>query len=183
MHGVEQSTISVTTTTVLRRSASFIVDRRPDAACVRNRAQSITAARKCSAASARTERITTVRTAVGCRRASHLLAAAAPEEVRLVPDNHYIVPGPRRWRIPAGIQLGPLAVTISVPGSFTVGNLLGHLLHATSHTVHRRVLGPHAVGKTDSRSTAVAAPRARPFVVCSVTNNGMRLPRCTLPRG
>lgn len=63
------------------------------------------------------------------------------------------MPGPRRRRAPAGFQLSPLAVTISVPSSFSVGSFLGHLLHATFHTVHRRVLGPHAVGN-DSRCTA-----------------------------
>lgn len=91
---------------------------------------------------------------VGCRLVSHLLSAAPPEQVGLAPDNYHVVPRPRRRRVPAGFQLSPLAMTISVPSSFTVGVLLCHLLHAAFHTVHRRVLGPHAVGKRGSRRTA-----------------------------
>lgn len=86
-----------------------------------------------------------------CRRVSHLLSAAAPKQVGLAPDHNHVVPGPRRRRAPAGFQLSPLAMPISVPSSFSVGSFLGHLLHATFHTVHRRVLGPHAVGKNSRR--------------------------------
>lgn len=81
---------------------------------------------------------------VGSCCVSHLLAAAPPKQVGLAPDHNHVVPGPRRRRAPAGFQLSPLTMTISVPSSFSVGSFLGHLLHATFHTVHRRVLGPHA---------------------------------------
>lgn len=101
------------------------------------------------------------------RWVSHLLAAATPEQIGLAPDHNHVVPGPRRRRAPAGFQLSPLAMTISVTRSFSVGSVFGHLLHAALHTVYRRVLGPHAVGN-NSRCTA-GGTQTGALWVCTVS--------------
>lgn len=75
----------------------------------------------------------------------YLLPAATSEQVGLAPDDNHIVPRSRRRRTATSVQLSPLAMTISVPSSLvSVGGLLGDLLHAALHTVHRGVLGAHA---------------------------------------
>lgn len=103
---------------------------------------------------------------VCCSRCvSYLLPPAAPKQVRLAPDYNHVVPRPRRRRTPIGFQLSPLAVTISVPSRSSVGSFLGHLLHATLHTVNRRVLGPHAVGK----NSRYAAGGAQTGALCACT--------------